>query len=58
MGLTSEKIMYMEYQQRCKKWAIENPELYKEWKKQKKEKDTKYYPSKRNLITNYFKKTI
>lgn len=57
MGLTSEKIMCMNYQERCKKWAIENPELYKEWKKQKKEKNTPL-PPKRNLITNYFKKTI
>lgn len=55
MGLTDEKILYMDYQQRCRKWAIENPELYKEWKKKQKDKNTPS-PPKRNLITNYFKK--
>lgn len=57
MGLTSEKMLMMDLQQRRKKWAIENPELYKEWKERKKEKDTPS-PPKINLITNYFRKTI
>ena len=57
MVLTSEKIIYMEIQQRRKQWAIENPDLYKEWKERKKEKDTPE-PEKKNVITNYFRKKI
>jgi hypothetical protein len=57
MEISSEKIIYMEIQQRRKQWAIENPDLYKEWKERKKEKDTPE-PEKKNVITNYFRKTI
>ena len=65
MGLTSEKIIYMEIQQKQKKWAIENPDLYKEWQERKNEKlkrererEIERERKEKNVITNYFRKSI
>ena len=72
MGLTSEKMLMMDLQQRMmdlqqrrKKWAIENPDEYKEWKERKNEKlkrererEIERERKERNVITNYFRKTI
>ena len=54
-----------QFQRRRQLWAIENPALYKEWQERKNEKlkrererEIERERKERNVITNYFRKTI